>query len=454
MYKLIYTDGTCEIAGETYPGIPLLTQGNGTVVEPVSDWLRTLAVEGSHPATTLREYAQTLMLFWTYLGSVDWTRVDDALLVEWRNDQAATGVGPGTINGRLRLVFRFLYWAESTGRLNGVVGQSDVWVGGRRIPPQVRGVPSKGLGRQDSPLVPSMLYRRVQKVRRAYTPTSAETDRLHVELSQAASPYLSTRNTLMASWADEAGLRRKEFAALEIEQIPQYDELYAMLEEELLVPVRLVATKGEKIRTVPVAPELLLRTRDFIECERAALIAARRKRLRSYKPPSRVFLSSTTGRGMNLNAISNILTAGFKGSGIRGWGHRLRAKYLTALTEAYFQVEYQKYGTKFDPQIILLMVAEAAGHARISSLTPYLNLVVKRHVKRSAGQRSADAQARSLARLRLLESEVLRLSHSDELAEELTEKLGPAAAAAAMEIVTTKLRALTAPARPPRPDPA
>lgn len=115
-------------------------------------------------------------------------------------------------------------------------------------------------------------------------------------------------------------------------------------------------------------------------------LGLRFKRLKgiNYKEPDEVFLSEKTGMPLALTAITNLMTGWFKKSGVAGHGHRLRATYLTSLFEAEIAAEELRIAAnsntkiQIDYELILLKVAERAGHANIDSLRPYLTLARKR----------------------------------------------------------------------------
>ena len=83
-------------------------------------------------------------------------------------------------------------------------------------------------------------------------------------------------------------------------------------------------------------------------------------------------------------------------------GQRLRARGLTALTEAYDGVDDS--GRSLPPEQVLWKVAQSAGHRNWRSLRPYLNMV------RSARHATpVDELVRLRARARLLERENAQL---------------------------------------------
>ncbi len=331
---LLYTDERCNINGRPQPGIPLLLNSERSVVNSVSDWFRYQAVMFNSPPTTLRLYSDIMLSFWNYLikEGVGWTEVDDNVLMTWRNHQEIeNGVKKRTINQRLSTIFQFYWWAQSHDYIQNVVADPGDAVS--LVPAQIS-VAAK-IARTKSgvnakfKLSSSLLYRTTREPN-VHTPTAEEATTLHAALTTIAGPTLAERNTLMLSWAEEAGLRRKEFASLTIGQIPGWGEIDDLIQQDSCKDLELVVTKGGHHRIVEVVPDLLLRTRNYIEEERLAVVHRfKQKHEGIYKAPVAVFLSEKTGEALTLGAITNLIGEAFKKAGVRGSGHRMRALALS-----------------------------------------------------------------------------------------------------------------------------
>jgi hypothetical protein len=214
----------------------------------------------------------------------------------------------------------------------------------------------------------------------------------------------------MLSWAEEAGLRRKEFASLTIDQIPDWDEIYDLIQNESCKDLELVVTKGGHHRIVEIVPDLLLRTRNYIEEDRLAVVHRfRQKHGGIYKVPAAVFLSEKTGMVLRFGSITNLIGEAFKEAGVRGSGHRMRARYLTNLVQHYYDEAFAKHGNSISFDIVLLKAAEAAGHANPSSLRPYLNLIRKRHLTTQDGENRRYREQRLLSLERSLNAKSSQL---------------------------------------------
>lgn len=411
---LLFTDESCEINGRFQPGLPLLLDGHRKVVQPASDWFRYLAVFLNYPVTTLRLYAEILLLFWNYVSyrKTDWTTVNDNVLIEWRNYQEIQrGIKRRTINQRLSTILQFYWWAQGRGYIEDVVAD----------PNRGEDAPTPGISIAIKPIrsrsgihrsftIRSPLLYKTTREPNVHTPTAEEATNLHATLAKLYGPTVAERNTLMLSWAEEAGLRRKEFASLTVDQIPDWDEIYELVQKDSCKDIELIVTKGGHRRVVEIVPDLLVRTRNYIEEDRADIVRRfKKKNGRGYKVPTAVFLSEKTGQAITLRAITNLLSGAFKGANVRGSGHRMRARYLTNLVQYYFEEALSKHGTSMSLDIVLLKVAEAAGHANPASLRAYLNLVRKRCLTTKESERRRYLEQRVLSVERNLASKCSQL---------------------------------------------
>ena len=410
----VSTDETCVINGRVQCDLPLVLDEQRLVVRPVSDWLRYQAVFFSYPSSTIGLYAEILVSFWNYLADrkVNWMDVDDKVLIEWRNYQEQElGVKKRTINQRLSTVFQFYWWAQNQGLVHEMMAD----------PNTDKGTPSQGISvglkakKSRSGLHPNftiyspLLYRTTRQPN-IHTPTADEATNLHATLATLNGPTVAERNTLMLSWAEEVGLRRMEFAALTVDQIPEWDEIYSLIEQDSLKDIELVVTKGGHRRIVEVVPDLLVRTRNYIEEDRDRIVRRFRKKYgRAYEPPSTIFVSEKTGKGLKLRAISNLIPGAFKKANVSGSGHRMRARYLTNLVEHYYDEVLSARGNAMSLDIVLLKAAEAAGHLHPETLRPYLNLVRKRRLNTDQTERLRHLDQRLLSVERTLDSKLSQL---------------------------------------------
>jgi site-specific recombinase XerD len=418
---LIFTDETCDINGRIQAELPLMLDAERKVIHPASDWFRYQAVMLNYPPTTLRLYADILRSFWNYLTErdFDWTEVDDDILMNWRNHQEIEiGVKKRTINQRLTTVFQFYWWAQSRGYVCDMVADPNRSRDSEppRISVAIKPTISKARIHPQFTIGSALLYKTTREPN-LHTPTAEEATRLHATLATLYGASVAERNTLMLSWAEEAGLRRKEFAALTVGQIPTWHEIDQLIEDDLSKDIELVVTKGGHHRIVEIVPDILLRTRNYIEEDRAKIVRRfERKYGEAYQTPDVIFLSEKTGKALNLRAISNLIRPAFREANVPGSGHRMRARYLTNLVQFYYDEALKGKSISFD--IVLLKAAEAAGHAHPESLRPYLNLIRKRALTAKPTERRRHLEQRILSVERTLDSK-LRLLETTALMEDL-----------------------------------
>ena len=389
---LEFTDARFVYAGKSYPGIPLLVDSKDRFAEPVCEYLRNLVIMEHLRTSSTKTYAECLLQFWRYLESnnVDYRDVDDHLLNQWLNQQEANGVSTNTRAARCDAVFDFFAWMERNSYVCHMV-RIPGWNDTEKFTPQLTAVAAMGnsMFRRASRFgIVSGVRPRGSKGEDQPTPTSDEVSRIYIVADNRENAELTERNHLLIDWYVQVGVRREEWSALTKDQIPNWEEIYSLQQCGEAYELRLTKTKGGRVRHVGVLPELLQKTREYIEGPRATLVARfKRKQKSAYREPAEVFLSDKTGLSLKLTAISNLLTGWFKKAGVPGHGHRLRASYLINLFEAELAAEESRIaahpGTKsrIDYEIILRKVAERAGHAHVESLRPYLTLVRKRRLR-------------------------------------------------------------------------
>ena len=79
--------------------------------------------------------------------------------------------------------------------------------------------------------------------------------------------------------------------------------------------VDLDVTKGGRVQSVDVLPELLLETREYIYGTRADIVKRFKKKYGAeYKEPAEIFLSNKTGKALNKRSVSNLLRKVFDAS--------------------------------------------------------------------------------------------------------------------------------------------
>ena len=390
--RLVFTDARFVFAKRSYPGVPLLVDAAHQFVEPACDYLRWRVVYGHLSPSSAKTYAESLLHFWNFLHAQghSYDEVNDKIFLEWLNAQSHTS--DSTRAARCDAVFEMYVWLETEGYIQHVVripGVNDDKIFTPRLSARVTRGGHRGRGRFRFGIV-SALRPPQTAPGILYTPDTVDIGRLHAAVAAASTPDVVERNHLLIDWYLQTGVRRIEWCSLTVDQIPPWSEIDSAQESFQVREILLTATKGGRPRYAGVLPELLERTREYIDGPRAELVARFRERYRSgYREPKEVFLSSKTGRGLRAKAITNLLSHLFTSANVEGHGHRLRATYLTRLFEAELMVEYARVAANpgalhhVDLELVLRRVAERAGHRDPESLRPYLTVARKR-IARSA----------------------------------------------------------------------
>jgi integrase len=374
---ILLSDGRCWIANKSYPALPLVLDRRGEVIEPISDYLRVLAVHRGKAPSSVYEYAKKLRSWWYYLSSrkVDWKVASDYLLIAFRNDLLARGTSKQVANDYIGQIFGFYVWAQERGLIQALVAPAEPLQGCRYRISSSSSRDRRGVVRLKS----TLLFKTVRKPFR-HTPTDTEITRLH---QVSAGFRHAVRNTLIMSWAEFAGLRRAEVLSLVVSMIPSWDQIDRHEAEEKTFTLS-VTGKGRKTRKIAVPPSLMALTRDYIELDRRKLLAKCHERFGG-RAPDAIFLTER-GAALAEGSLSNLWTCTFRRAGVRdASGHRLRAVFLTRLVEAFSRSDATR-ADHIDSQSILLRAAEAAGHNHPSSLQPYLHSAMKNRIATEKGE--------------------------------------------------------------------
>lgn len=416
---IVATDVTCELTGQSWPGIPTLVWPEG-IDESASDWLRYLVVAERWATSTAHEYAKIIRPFLRYCREQRraWSTVDDEFLTRWREYLLrAKGVGARRVNTSLVIIFAFFRWAEEKKILRYQVGiylDDDLPVPLSEIVFPIsakRVLVRAGRGRAHwiwtSPLTISDDFRGAPR----HTPSEDEIRRLH---DVTVSHLHGERDSLMFSWAEEAGPRRKEVLALELSHMPTSDELAGLIERDEPWPI-LVKRKGKQLNAAAplyASPDLLIRTIDYIEFGRREIVVQCRSELVGYREPNAIFLSSTTGMSLHPDSVTAIGRRAFGEAGIeRANIHRLRARYavriVETLVEAVFASEMMIGADSTWVETILEKAAQMMGHSHPRSLKPYLTYVLNRRIQTADSTKAAQLAAR-IRQMTLYEGTLVR----------------------------------------------
>ena len=202
-------------------------------------------------------------------------------------------------------------------------------------------------------------------------------------------------NQQLLRWYQQKGLRRFEWAALKLKQLPPKNEVEEACAKFESVRLRLVETKGGRPQSINVLSELLEQTYEYIVDERAAVVA-RCKKKKGYVEPEEVFISSTTGKKLNLRSVSNLLRRIFDEAGVEGHGHRIRAFFLQSTGNAEADAEELSVRTSggrkagMDWMGVGLRMAEQGRVRHVKSLEPYVGSLRKQHMRAPEQQEYVD----------------------------------------------------------------
>ena len=141
-----------------------------------------------------------------------------------------------------------------------------------------------------------------------------------------------------------------------------------------------------------------MRTREYIEIERAIVVARATKRNHNYVDPPALFLSGRTGGRLTPNALTKLSGHAFVEAGVKKASfHRLRARYaqnaLDGLLDAIFVLDDVPNMGNWTETIITKLM-ELMGHASPQSLTPYIQFALQRRLKGSPTTKLQEAERR------------------------------------------------------------
>lgn len=413
---IVLTNASCHFKGRSWPDVPTLVWLDG-IDDNASDWLRTLIVERGVLASSAFEYAKIIRPFLRFCRKRRriWESVDDEFLTFWREHLRGKRVNVDRVNTSLKTVFAFYQWAEESKRLRYRVG---IYVPDELLPTTLQNIVfpitakrvfSKGpSGRLNSSwTTPLTLSGALDTSPVRHTPTEEEIRGLH---EVAVERIHGERDSLIFSWAEEAGPRRAEILRVGKSHMPTSDQLAELIRKDESWSV-IVKRKGGKDKPLYVPPDLIIRTLDFITLERQDIVDKCLADIVGYREPDEIFLSSTTGKVLNRDSVTSIGRRAFQEAGIpRASIHRLRARFAVRVIETLVDAVFtdQTIGsTSVWVETILTKAAEMMGHASPSSLRPYLTYVLNRRIQ-TADATTAEKLSARLRQLRLHEGTMVR----------------------------------------------
>lgn len=363
---LLWSDDECTLDGATYRRVPMLVDRFAVVIGPATDWLISQTTSGKLTQSTVERYAHALRSYWEFLDrrGFKWEKASSKTLRVWRNERVELDK-PDSINLRGDVVKWFYVWAQEHGYVRRIVGVTQPG----KPPFPIRLIERKGKRGGTS------LDVRVKSSRkpRRPIPNFEEVDGLYIRLSARKHEEVAVRDCLIADWAVQTGLRREELLSLKTPSIPATFRMKKLQRSDRLYYLE-VTGKGGGTRSVPVLPELLLKTRHYIDDDRKTL----RSKGKSMGRDDAIFLSYKTGRRLSLTVVSRLFTQAFGRDTKRKLTlHRLRGRFTSKLMQALLRDEIHNHGlASLREETILWRVAEILGHGDLTSLKYYLNLAL------------------------------------------------------------------------------
>lgn len=365
---------------------PLIFWGSEIDLD-ASDWLRHAMLRRGVSSSTAVEYANILRPFLRHcrIKHVDWKEADDLFLVTWAGLLQGAGSGANRANTCLSIIFQFYLWAEQNGRIRYRVGAYDELpeaMGGYIFPISAERT------RANKWTTPLRVAGGFQSWGNRHTPTNAQVEQIHLALLTKRN---GLRDSLIASWAEEVGLRRFEILSLDTGQFPSREEIRRLrrMDEPFLIEVK---RKRGYVTKVAVPLDLLDGTLDYIQGDRGEV--ARDLRRLGKGISTSLFLSSRTGQSLRTLSVTRILKDAFVAAGIRKANiHRLRAKFAQDVLETF--VDAMMGDKMLEPssslaETILTRVSQLMAHMSPLSLRPYLNQVLYRRLQTSDASRVRD----------------------------------------------------------------
>lgn len=391
---VLFSTEACVIKAAKQDGIPILIDECNGIVWPVVHYFTYLRVVENRSPSTLKTYSDHLRMFWEYLSNcgVDWLDVDDDLLTEFRNRQrdglkVSHGQKNGksqkkvTINGRLVTILGFYWWCYNNGLVTPeVIGPPEWKQEGRHHRPQIvvgiKGYDPRASAPYKNLIYTSPLMYKNPPAPKRVVPTDAQVSKMHANLERV-------RDILLAQWTELTSLRVHELGRLCVSHIPSQDKIDELRQIGGFHQF-IIKGKGGKERVIFALSDLLESTRDYIELERAELVARCRKKDSKYKEPPEIFLEMARGLPLKKDTISKYIKTAFKAAGFVARFHDLRAKYASDTIQAEIDAAMNRQGMALDALVaegfstILIRTAEKMGHSKIETLRPYLDLEKKR----------------------------------------------------------------------------
>lgn len=409
---------TFTLLRRPFQGFPIVRSGNGTVIEPIADYLRERALYKNYAVGSLQDEAYALCEWWNFLEArgIVWTQANDRSLLLWTQEQLARSVSQARITRKIHIVHTFYRTLQCTlHQIDKIIEDGSDPNRRWQINADVV-ITVDRTGQKHMAFRPRIRFSTVPKAVKGRRPTPSPDEVIKVldQLADRDREYLGARDWLCASWMARVGLRRAGVASLTVQSLEHALQLEGMwdsksnrleaLATDTLGRLRLherlqayaeggrenlfitVTEKGDKTRTTPVPIDFFLQNLEYVWDLRAAFVGRLPSQARHHGRA--LWLSMKGGRALSAKSIGDLVKNAFNTAGVAGSGHRLRASYATQLFLRRTLEAKSVFGDLWDPRIVLEEVAEVLGHERPETLRPYLNAAL-RMLSASAVQRHA-----------------------------------------------------------------
>ena len=354
--EILFTDHNCQIDGTSTPRLPVFLKDN-MIIWSATDWL--LSQRKTHAIRSISTYANQLLEIFRQL-EVDGLLISDLdakYFENYRTMLEARGVGSNYIAQVIGTAFRYMRWMQEEKLVQGLIG-----------PGKDNRIIDPSLPRSRNPLIPKVS-------RKSSVSTVPSWEQIEVTKSHLprVNDSLRARDELIVDWAV---LRAAEIARIPLSEIPPQDEIDALMMSGQTTMITVPDSKGGGEYPLEVHPELLNRTRHWIEFDRPDVLRAARKRTkqsgRRFIEPPEVFVT-VRGKAIDPRTISNTVRNGCKAAqaagdldpGVRVWVHGLRHRELTHDYKS--RVDAGQRGAE-------QLTKRRGNHKSIKSTAPYIHL--------------------------------------------------------------------------------
>jgi len=370
--------------GKNKRQIPTLVWPGRVDIE-VSAWMRTLALKNKK-LSTLFEYAKILRGFIRFRRqrNILWDEVTDDHIRQYRDLKERQGVQLRRRNIIVHVIFQFYQWAEETLRLDYHVQLYDRSAYEKELRRHRFAVTSKKTRKRSGEITrTSTLVQgdHPSKYKHRHTPTAAEVENLHD--TQLDTEH-GERNSLMFAWAEFTGGRRFEILQIPLRQLPTREQLDRIIDGTLEWSIKVIR-KGGNIGSLKPTVDLLRRTLNFVDNQRAKIVA---RCAEAGRTVSGCLFITNTGKPLSLSTLSDLSRTAFRAAGIRRASfHRLRAvfafKEVSASLDSLVEDGIELGPESLWKETILIRVSNLLDHSSLKSLKHYINDVLSARLIKS-----------------------------------------------------------------------